>query len=440
MIRISICFVGLLSLSIVEFARGSSVGDCVAIQFVSENCPQCKNMSQAVERAIHEGWVIRQVDVRDDPTLASRWQINTTPTTILLRNGREVDRLLGAVTHQELTRRLLGASSPDRIRESLGQTTDRIVRNQSPPVPSREASGMVTKSNPSDSLATIQPNGGRQSSLASTRNPQSAVQMAQQATVRIRVEDTGHDSVGTGTIIDTVNGEALVLTCGHVFRDASPQAKIVVDTYFDGVAASFPASLIDFQAAEMDIGLIAFHAGRPVPFVPLIPHSVRLREGEAVFSIGCDHGQNPSTRKSQISKLNRYLGEPNVEVSGAPVPGRSGGGLFNEIGELIGVCYAADSELDEGLYNAPDVVYKQLSRLGLQRLYDRPRENGPEKQIASNARVQAQAQSNAAIDAAAAGLTVVMRDQTGKEQRIQVANPSPQLMQAIVAEGRSISR
>ena len=45
--------------------------------------------------------------------------------------------------------------------------------------------------------------------------------------------------------------------------------------------------------------------------------------------------------------------------------GRSGGGLFNEKGELIGVCYAADYEGNEGLYAALDSIHDEVVRLNL---------------------------------------------------------------------------
>ena len=41
------------------------------------------------------------------------------------------------------------------------------------------------------------------------------------ASVRLKIEDQTGNSVGSGTIIDARSGEALIIiTCGHVFRDA----------------------------------------------------------------------------------------------------------------------------------------------------------------------------------------------------------------------------
>ena len=40
------------------------------------------------------------------------------------------------------------------------------------------------------------------------------------SSVRLKIEDADGNSVGSGTIIDARAGEALVLTCGHIFRES----------------------------------------------------------------------------------------------------------------------------------------------------------------------------------------------------------------------------
>ena len=68
-----------------------------------------------------------------------------------------------------------------------------------------------------------------------------------------------------------------------------------------------------------------------------------------MFSIGCDHGADPSVLRGRLKQVNKYLGPENITVQGRPTEGRSGGGLFSYDGKLIGVCNAADPEIDEGL-------------------------------------------------------------------------------------------
>ncbi|HBE69642.1 MAG TPA: thioredoxin, partial [Planctomycetaceae bacterium] len=69
--------------------------------------------------------------------------------------------------------------------------------------------------------------------------------------------------------------------------------------------------------------------------------------------------------QTKITNINRYHGPANVEIGGAPAVGRSGGGLFDMGGRLIGVCNAADDIDDEGIYAGVEVVFAQLERLHL---------------------------------------------------------------------------
>ena len=89
-----------------------------------------------------------------------------------------------------------------------------------------------------------------------------------------------------------------------------------------------------------------------------------------MFSIGCDHGEDPTIRHSQIKNRAAYDGALKYDIFGRPVDGRSGGGLFTESGELIGVCNAAAVEVDEGIYSALDTLYWQLATTGLEHLFD----------------------------------------------------------------------
>ena len=424
-----------LQLSVTPPVSASSTGDCIAIEFMAEGSPQCEEMHRTTEQAIKNGWVIRRIDTKREPHIAMRWHITNVPTTVLVRNGREVDRILGPIAYPDLQKRLTAASSVDSVRDSLVRHRDRmeneppIIRGQSPfglipMVNAAVLSNAPTNSfNPSSSIQRDPPSLGNQIDSSRIQSD------PQGATVRIRVEEPRHESVGTGTIIDSHNGEALVLTCGHLFRENQGQTKITVETFLGGQVQMYPATLIDFQAKDMDIGLIAFRPNVATPVARLIPKNRTLIEGQPVFSWGCDRGALPSRRDSRITKLNRYLGAANVEVDGEPVEGRSGGGLFDERGELIGVCYAADPELKEGLYNGADVVYFELAKLGLQRLFNdrmfNDRTDAPQTQSIARA-------TNTTPDATAiAEMTVILRGRDGKQEQLNIPQPSPQLLQAL---------
>lgn len=388
---------------LISASVAQTVGDCIALEFVVPGCPHCRSMDQTAEDAVQQGWAIRRIDVTSDPYSAQRWRIHSTPTTLLIREGREVDRILGPVSFEELQSRMMVAS--------------RRMAPQSGIVPTAA----------SFSLQPIRQQSSSDPSKLQDRVPSLAVdpkEMAQRATVRIRVDEPNSQAVGTGTIIDTNQGEALVVTCGHLFRGLGPNPSISVECFDAGKAVAFPAQLIYFEAGDKDIGLISFRPGRSVTTVPLLDRTKRVQEGDRVFSLGCDHGSDPSRRDSRITKLNRYLGPPNIEVAGMPVQGRSGGGLFNESGELIGICYAADTDLDEGLYAGPEVIYEQLAKLGLQHLAN------TEMSIAKNSPGNRPSQA----------ITVIVRDGDGSQRELHIKDPSPHLLQALNIEGYAVTR
>jgi hypothetical protein len=192
----------------------------------------------------------------------------------------------------------------------------------------------------------------------------------------LRVDDpTGH-SYGTGTIIDVRSGEALVITCGHLFRESKGQGSIMVEVFADtpeGVRAAgqYPGQVINYNL-DRDIGLVSIRPNGPVRAAAVAPGSTIVDRGDRVTSIGCDHGQDPTAMPTRVTNVNRYQGPPNIEAVGAPVEGRSGGGLFNSAGQLIGVCFAADYEGNEGLYTALESIHDELDRLGLSEIYQSP--------------------------------------------------------------------
>lgn len=204
-----------------------------------------------------------------------------------------------------------------------------------------------------------------------------AVERARAATVRLRVHDGNGHGVGTGTIIDTHGDEALVLTCGHLFRETQGEGKVEVDLFIAGDTKTVPGHVLDYDADKRDIAVVAIKPGFPVDPVDVIAADNQPQPGEAVFSFGCDRGADPSRRDTRITgvdKYNQHLGLSNLEIAGAPIDGRSGGGLFDQQGRLIGVCNAADYEGDVGIYTGPGSVYWQLDRMNLANLYQ---SNGP---------------------------------------------------------------
>ena len=96
--------------------------------------------------------------------------------------------------------------------------------------------------------------------------------------------------------------------------------------------------------------------------------------GDAVTSVGCNHGDEPSVQHSQVIRVvsvvpptrtataRRTRSWNLLEVAAEPVEGRSGGGLFSADGMVIGVCNAAEPTGHEGLYATLESIRAALDQ------------------------------------------------------------------------------
>jgi hypothetical protein len=134
---------------------------------------------------------------------------------------------------------------------------------------------------------------------------------------------------------------------------------------------------------ERDVAFVSIRPSHPVCVAPVAPQRTQIARGDRAVSVGCSNGEDPTVMATRVTWLDRYQGPPNIETSGAPVIGRSGGGLFNEQGQLVGVCFAADKEGNKGLYAGLQSIHDELSQLGLQEIYAKPVVGGAQADTAS---------------------------------------------------------
>lgn len=337
--------------SLLLAAALGNANSTVLLEFTSPGCHACRAVEPTVRRLQQAGYPVRQVDFNRQPELARQHQVEAIPSFVLVAEGRVVDRLTGPASYDRLVQ--MFDRAPRAVRPAAAPRTSppqngRQVRAQSPAAPERLQ------------LASENP--------ARPRRPQGH---ALRATVRITVADRDARSRGTGTIIDSRGAESLVMTCGHIFRDSQGKGEISVEVFSDNGPQKVPGTLLMFEADKYDVALLSIRPPVAIEPVPVAPRGFGLNVADVVFSIGCDHGADPSIRESRITSIDKYLGAPNIEVAGQPVSGRSGGGLFASNGALIGVCNAADPEDNEGIYVALPLLQWQLDQLGFQHVYDR---------------------------------------------------------------------
>ena len=102
--------------------------DTVLLDFYADWCGPCRAMEPVVSQLIAAGHPIRRVNVSQERQLAARYGVTSIPCYVLLVNGQEVDRLVGASGAGELEALLAKA----RLQPTASYTPTPQSRGQSP--------------------------------------------------------------------------------------------------------------------------------------------------------------------------------------------------------------------------------------------------------------------------------------------------------------------
>lgn len=351
----------------------------IVLEFSATWCGPCKEMKPLVERLERQGYPIRKIDVDRDKALARKFRITSIPAFVLVVKGKEVSRSVGRQSETQLKRMMARIPREAPQRESIVAVSDNNSTDIPPTPPNEKPSRPEAdkpkrrffpriplplfnseKEKPEVAALGNVPHTIRGNTPESDNNQAAARFDPMAASTRIKIKDAKGMNYGSGTIIDSRPGRTLILTCGHIFRDFTDESQVQVDVFVDGRAETYIGKIVRYDL-EADVGLITIASDVPLPKARLAAVDNGPAPNGRVFSIGCGGGDEPSRQNIRVTKLNPYLGPDCLECTGVPIQGRSGGGLFNPQGEVVGVCVAADPKQGTGLYAGLKAIHALLN-------------------------------------------------------------------------------
>jgi hypothetical protein len=159
------------------------------------------------------------------------------------------------------------------------------------------------------------------------------------STVRIVNDEGSARSIGSGAIVDKRGGAALVLTCGHLFRDGIGRVVVVAPE-----GRTYAARVLDVDAS-WDIAVLMIGA----PDAPAIPLATSSPGGSEVLAYA---GYGPDGRfAGGAGRLLGYVqmqGTPTadtLQLAGAARQGDSGGPIVNARGQIVGLIVGTNGRI-----------------------------------------------------------------------------------------------
>jgi thioredoxin 1 len=78
------------------------------LYFTAGWCPSCQQTNPLIEQLNSSGVTIAKIDIDYDAVFTNKYKVNSIPTTIILENGNEVRRHVGALNLSQLNNLING--------------------------------------------------------------------------------------------------------------------------------------------------------------------------------------------------------------------------------------------------------------------------------------------------------------------------------------------
>lgn len=138
-----------------------------------------------------------------------------------------------------------------------------------------------------------------------------------------------NQALGSGIVI----GENLVLTNYHVMEDATSATVNTIN--YDEITVQ------GVVAADEEADLAIILTEEPLDVMQVeVGYGYQARKGDRVYAIGSPLGIQNTVSEGLISNLSYENGVSYIQTNAQTDHGSSGGALFNEYGELVGITYA----------------------------------------------------------------------------------------------------
>lgn len=160
----------------------------------------------------------------------------------------------------------------------------------------------------------------------------------------VRIRNAQYRWYGSGTICyyDPEKKLAYVISCGHLFQNSGDN-NIEIHCFYkndtkQASIAKYPAKLLVYNRS-LDISLLSFTPDWEMDsYAPIAKDDYQMVRDQTYYSCGADEAHEIAC---YLMKYQGKDGRSMVLVNNVPRHGRSGGGLLDEKGTLIGICWGS---------------------------------------------------------------------------------------------------